>query len=62
MVELWLAPQLEEDRGNTFFFQENGAPLFHHNVPVFHRNHFPERWSGKSMDVCQRFCVLRCPV
>jgi hypothetical protein len=34
MVELWLVPQLEEDRGNKFFFQENGTRHFHYNVPV----------------------------
>jgi hypothetical protein len=47
MVELWLMPPLEEDRSNTFIFQENGTPHFHHTVPVSLKNHFPGRWSGR---------------
>jgi hypothetical protein len=32
MIQLWLMSQLERDCGNTFFFQQDGAP------PHFHRN------------------------
>jgi hypothetical protein len=33
MMELWLMPQLEEDSGTTFFFQQDGAlPRFYCNV------------------------------
>jgi hypothetical protein len=47
MVEMWLMPQLEEDCGNSFFFEQNGAPHFHHNVTLFLKNHFLGRWIGR---------------
>jgi hypothetical protein len=36
MIELWFMPQLEEDHGNKFFFQQDSAlSHFHCNVTNF---------------------------
>jgi hypothetical protein len=47
VMELWLMLQLEEDNGNTFFFQQDVALLhFHCNVTQFLNNYMPGRWIG----------------
>jgi len=42
MMELWFIPQLEADRGNTFFSHKDGEPPhFHRNVTQFLKNRLP---------------------
>jgi hypothetical protein len=47
-MELWLKSQLEEGRGNTLFFQQNGAPPhFHRNMTQFLNNRLSGRRTGR---------------
>jgi hypothetical protein len=39
---------LEEDRGNIFFFQQDGAPFHvHGRMTQFLKNRLPGRWIGR---------------
>jgi len=39
---MWLMPQLEKDRNNTFFSLQDGAPLHsNRNVTEFLKNRYP---------------------
>jgi hypothetical protein len=47
MLELWLIPQLLQDKPNVVF-QLDGVPPHHHNeVKIFLYRQLPERWSGR---------------
>jgi hypothetical protein len=42
VMEMWLMPQLEKDRNNTFFSLQDGAPLHsNRNVTEFLKNRYP---------------------
>jgi hypothetical protein len=46
MVELWSMPQREEDRDNTFFFRQDGAPpQLRRSVTQFLGDRLPGRWT-----------------
>jgi hypothetical protein len=47
MFELWLIPQLLEDKSNVVFQHYGAPPQIHNEVTTFLNRQFPERWIGR---------------
>src|SRR5436190_23225551 len=46
--QLWLFPQLEENKPENFYFQQDGAPPHWHNaVRIWLNVTVPDRWIGR---------------
>jgi len=47
MLELWLMPQLLQDKPNVVFQHDGAPPHIHNEVTTFLNRHWPERWIGR---------------
>jgi hypothetical protein len=47
VLELWVMPQLLQDRPNVVFQRDGAPPHIHNDVRSFLNRHLPKRWIGR---------------
>ena len=63
MLQNWLMLKLNEEEGQQFIFQQDGAaPHWHEKVRRYLNEHLPRRWIGRAADTDNIFWISQCAI